>query len=489
VRRLIWILLGTCVACARSGLWDPIQAHDDDAGSGHGADAGASGSSAGGAGSAVGGAAGSPQSGAGTAGQAGAPQQYAVAVAAGSLFSCGRNRSGEVRCWGANRNGSLGLGDDVSRGNDEGELGDGYPHVDLGEHAQALAAGGDHACAVLASMHVKCWGRNFTGELGIGDTENRGDTPGALGRALPYVELGTAFAALDVTTGDRHSCALLSDASVKCWGENYSGQLGLGSREFFGDEPGEMHDDLPRVELGASRGARAVDAGAAHTCAVLDDQSVKCWGSNDYGQLGLGDARRRGDGPNELGDALAGVDLGTAARARHVVAGGSHSCAVLESGALKCWGNNTYGQLGLGDVEHRGDQPNELGDALPEVELGARVEQVALGDFHTCALLETGKVRCFGYGRYGQLGRGDSVNVAEKPGELAATPDVDLGAARSAVAITSGGYHVCAVLDDDSIKCWGWNLYGQLGIGDDQNRGDDPEELGDALPPVDLNFR
>ena len=110
-------------------------------------------------------------------------------------------------------------------------------------------------------------------------------------------------------------------------------------------------------------------AGGAHTCARFDDGSVKCWGANTFGQLGLGDTQSRGDGPGEMGATLPAVDLGPGRTALQVTAGFQHTCARLDDGSVKCWGANALGQLGLGDTQVRGDGPGEMGAALPAVQL------------------------------------------------------------------------------------------------------------------------
>eukprot|EP00961_Rhodomonas_salina_P233191 3151278-Rhodomonas_salina.2 len=127
------------------------------------------------------------------------------------------------------------------------------------------------------------------------------------------------------------------------------------------------------------------------SCVLLETGAVKCWGQNVWGQLGLGDTHDRGDNPGEVGDALPAVELGTG-RTAVSVAGGSVSCAILDDGSLKCWGKNEYGQLGLGDLNHRGDGAGEMGDALPAIDLGSglTVASVSAGAYHTCALLDDG---------------------------------------------------------------------------------------------------
>jgi alpha-tubulin suppressor-like RCC1 family protein len=160
---------------------------------------------------------------------------------------------------------------------------------------------------------------------------------------------------------------VLDDGSVKCWGHNASGELGAGDVETRGDEPGEMGDALRAVPLGGGRHATAVSAGGNHTCVLLDDGSVKCWGANEAGQLGQGDRVGRGDHPGELAS-LRAVDLG-GERAVQLTTGFAHTCVLLASERVKCWGNSTYGQLGQGDVRDRGDDPGEMGALLPDVDL------------------------------------------------------------------------------------------------------------------------
>jgi E3 ubiquitin-protein ligase HERC3 len=192
-----------------------------------------------------------------------------------------------------------------------------------------------------------------------------------MGDNLPAVDLGTGRTAQALAAGYNHTCALLDDGTVKCWGWNYTGQLGLGDTSDRGDAPLEMGDDLPAVDLGTGRTAQALAAGYLHTCALLDDGTVKCWGRNNSGQLGLGDTGDRGQVIGEMGDDLPAVDLGTGRTAQALAAGEFHTCALLDDGTVKCWGRNGYGQLGLGDTSDRGDEPVEMGDALPAIYLGS----------------------------------------------------------------------------------------------------------------------
>jgi alpha-tubulin suppressor-like RCC1 family protein len=193
-----------------------------------------------------------------------------------------------------------------------------------------------------------------------------------MGDALPTVDLGTGRFATSVVAGADFTCALLDNGQVKCWGANDMGQIGSGGTGNIGDQPGEMGDALAPVELGAGRTARSLSTvGYRHVCALLDDGTLKCWGNNLDGQLGLGDIVNRGDQSGQMGDNLPVAELGTNQTALMVGTGAFQTCALLANGLVKCWG---AGGLGLGDITSdkiaRGDQPGEMGDALPFVDLG-----------------------------------------------------------------------------------------------------------------------
>jgi cysteine-rich repeat protein len=410
-------------------------------------------------------------------------------VTAGWHYSCALLEGGTVRCWGESWLGQLG----IERTEYNGELGDQLPRVKLGSGrtAVALSGGGTHTCALLDDGSVKCWGDNSRGQLGVEDSFPRGDLSRTMGDALPPVDLGTGRTAVAIAAGSGHTCAILDNGAVKCWGGNYAGVLGLGDRFPRGRRPGELGDSLPVVPLGTGRTAVALATGGAHTCAILDDGAVKCWGANYYGQLGLGDADDRGDGPDEMGDRLPPVDLGTGRRALSISTGSSHTCAVLDDSTVKCWGANWEGRLGLGDENHRGDGPGEMGDALPRVDLGAGRTALAVrvAGFRSCAVLDNGALKCWGENRFGELGLGHTRSLGDQSGEMGdALPAVDLGTGRSVRDVATGSQHSCAVLDDGSLKCWGDNWAFALGL-DGNDRGDGPGEMGDALPRVQVGSR
>ncbi|RYX78238.1 hypothetical protein EON76_06670, partial [bacterium] len=155
-------------------------------------------------------------------------------------------------------------------------------------------SGDEHGCALFASGDVKCWGGSQYGQLGQGDMASRGDEPGEMGAALPFIDLGTGVKAKLIDAGRDYTCALTTDNRLKCWGRNQYGQLGAINGSNYGDQPNTMGDNLPFVDFGASRTVSKMSIGANHACVILDDQSIKCWGRNQYGQLGYGDTNSRG---------------------------------------------------------------------------------------------------------------------------------------------------------------------------------------------------
>ena len=357
--------------------------------------------------------------------------RVAVAVVGGVEHTCARLDNNQVKCWGSGQFGQTGLGGTASRGDNSGEMGDSLPAVQLGTNdvVLQLAAGGYFTCARLASGQVKCWGRNDQGQLGLGDTDSRGDAGAEMGNALAAINLGSGRTAIDISATKSHLCARLDDNTAKCWGENIYGQLGLGDINSRGDAPGEMGDSLPALDLGAGLSVEQIAVNSGHTCAVLNTHDVKCWGNNQYAQLGLGDVVFRGDHPGELGDALPTVDLGTGRTATYVVEGSRHTCALLDNSKVKCWGWNPSGPLGLGDTDTRGDAPGEMGDSLSTVDVGTgrTVLELAAGSFFTCARLDDDEIKCWGINDDGQLGLGDTSSRGDAPGEMGdSLPSVDL---------------------------------------------------------------
>lgn len=440
----------------------------------------------------------------------GATAVTATKVVGGEAHTCAILSDRSLKCWGANGSGQLGQGDSVARGIAAGQMGSALKSIDLGSGRTALdvAAGGSHTCAVLDDQTVKCWGENRTGQLGLGDASARGKAPGQMGDALPVVNLGSGLKAKSVAAGKQHTCAVLTNGSVKCWGYNARGELGIGNTTTMGIRPEQMGDALPAVRLGTGRTVTSLSSGWYFNCALLDIRSVKCWGFNNYGQLGVGDTANRGTSASQMGDALAAVDLGKnskglPAEVEGVSAGGGQACGQIDwpgdkkrqSNIAKCWGLNEQGQLGQGDTKNRGVAPGELGDNLPAIDLGTsvEVEEVTTGAYQTCMMLGVnGKkresIKCFGGNDRGQLGLGDTKNRGDQSGEMgSALPSVSLDKTKDYLDVGVGGWQSCAILTGVGAKCWGGNDTGQLCLGDAVNRGDKPNQMGKALPPISLS--
>ncbi len=415
-----------------------------------------------------------------------------VQLAAAIDRACVVEARGSLKCWGRNDNGQLGQGDTAARGDNAGEMGSKLLPVDLGPSALVtqVALGDRHSCAVLGDRSLKCWGYNGTGELGLGDLDTRGDGPGEMGAALEAVKLPAARTAKEVAVGYEHTCAILDDDTVRCWGLNSRGQLGAGDVRSRGGIDADLGDGLKVVDLGTNRTAKHLAAGGEHTCAILDNEEVKCWGSSSSGQLGYGDVNARGDGGGEMGQALNPVDLGPGRKARAIGAGTQHTCALLDDATVKCWGNASFGQCGTGDINSRGDGAGEMGAALKAIDLGQghKAKGLGVGINHTCVVLDNEELRCFGAGSDGQLG--------PLPGGATSWGSTNNQMGSSLLSIDLGpGAKVRAVsaaetqtcaLLGNEVKCFGKNAYGSLGQGDAKNRGKLPADMGAALLPISI---
>lgn len=348
--------------------------------------------------------------------------KFATDVGLGQASICAILNDGTLRCWGNNVRGQLGEGTATNRGDAAGEMGDAMPVIDLGlnQVPKNVAGGVGHTCALMTNGDVKCWGANDVGQLGLGDTKSRGTMSTDMGENLPKVNLGIGRTAKAIALGGNFSCAILDDDNIKCWGANAFGQLGLGDVVDRGVTSADMGDNLPKVDLGTGKTAKRLAAGLTHACAIMNDDTVKCWGQNGAGQLGLGNTENRGGGQNEMGDNLPTIDLGAGRIAVSIALGAETTCVILDDGGLKCWGRNDSGQLGTGDSENRGDAIGEVGDALVPINLGTgrKAKSIHLGEGFACALLDDTSVKCWGHNGEGRLGYGDSVPRGGMPNEM-----------------------------------------------------------------------
>jgi signal peptidase I len=358
-------------------------------------------------------------------------------LSGGLAHTCAAVLDGSVWCWGRNDKGQLG----------DGSTSDSSVPVELGvSGVVAVTAGDKHSCAVLDDGSVWCWGSNNEGQLGNNTTSDSWSPVGA-GCAGGS---GTLSGVVAVAAGEVHSCAVLDDGSVWCWGRNDKGQLG--------DDTGTDSESPVQVAgaggSGTLSGVVAVAAGDKHSCAVLDDGSVWCWGSNNEGQLGN----------NTTSDSWSPVGAGSFSSMVGVTAGEVHSCAVSSGGGVWCWGRNDKGQLG-DDTGTDSESPVQVKGAGGSGALSGVVD-LGSGQSHTCAATSSGAALCWGQGDKGQLGNnatagsGHPVQVVG-PGGSGTLTDV--------VLVGAGEKHSCAAIDIHTVYCWGDNAARQLGDGTTNN--------------------
>jgi alpha-tubulin suppressor-like RCC1 family protein len=262
----------------------------------------------------------------------------AVAIAASFYHTCALLSDGTAKCWGRNDYGQLGDGTNTNKNT---------PVTVSGlTNAVAIAAGGYHTCALLADGTAKCWGYNGNGQLGDGTFIDK-NTP---------VTVSGLTNAVAIAGGAAHTCALLSDGTAKCWGNNAEGQLGDG---------GTFIEKTTPVTVSGLTNAVAIAAGSSHTCALLSDGTVKCWGRNDYGQLGDG----------TFIDKNTPVTVSGLTNAVAIAASDVHTCALLSDGTAKCWGNNYDGQLGDGTFTPTAPYGKSTPVAVSNYNLGGRYDK------------------------------------------------------------------------------------------------------------------
>ena len=413
-----------------------------------------------------------------------AGQTVFASLAGGGNFACILYYSnGQVRCFGENSNGQLGQGHQSNIGDEPGEMGGNLLAIDLGEgmFAKEVVCGSGHTCVLLQDGSVKCFGDNRLGSLGLGHTFDISDPSNS-----SVVDLGHGLFAMQISAGSGHTCALLQDNTVKCFGYNADGQLGQGHTRNLGDEPGEMGGNLPPIDLGHGLLADFVAAGAAHTCALLHDASVKCFGRHRHGQLG----HLQGFIPYQtqsFGDNLLRAELGTDKFALRIAGGNDFTCFLLQDNSVKCFGSNVYGQLGQGHTKDTRDGVN-VGDNLQPIDFGDGffATQISAGWYHTCALLQDNTVKCFGDNRFGQLGQGHTRNLGDEPGEMGDNlPHIDFGESALAVQVVAFHQSTCVLFEDDSVKCFGRNTGGMLGQGHQSAIGAASCEI-QGLAPLEL---
>jgi alpha-tubulin suppressor-like RCC1 family protein len=380
-----------------------------------------------------------------------------ASLSAGYAHTCGVTTGGQAYCWGWNRDGQLGDGTPTDRSAPTPVTG--------GLAFTSVSAGYDHTCGMTLGGQAYCWGRNLEGQLGDASapTERRAPAP---------VSGNLTFAS--VTAGGVHTCGVTTRDEVYCWGWNYHGQLGDGTRPaktapapvpggsaFAAVSAGHVHtcgvttggqaecwgvlllstgltSNIPPTPVSGELAFPSVSAGAFYTCGVTTGGQAYCWGLNGYGQLGDGTLTDRADPVLVAGEfAFASASVGA-----------SHTCALTTSGEAYCWGHNYSGELGDGTVTDR--------SAPAPVAGGLVFTSVTTGPAHTCGVTTGGQAYCWGQGWDGQLGDGTGMN------QLVPTP---VAGGLAFMSLSAGVFHTCGVTTNGQAYCWGRNAYGQLGDG------------------------
>ncbi|MEO8456976.1 MAG: hypothetical protein ABI559_04105 [Chloroflexota bacterium] len=355
--------------------------------------------------------------------EAGSPTATQVAV--GRYHTCAITGGGSIQCWGFGGDGEMGNGSDADQNTPVAVTG-------IPSGATQIDAGYYHNCAVV-NGGAKCWGYDGDGELGDGTTGGSA----CFCRELPTSVSGLTNGVLQVATGAYHSCALTDSHGVKCWGFNFMGQLGDGSRD---------DSSTPVDVTGLTSGVESISAGDYFTCAVTSGGGVTCWGDNYYGELG--------DGTFTSTDCLCQTqtDVVGLSNITALFSGANSSCAITEEGGLKCWGDNYFGQLGDGSTENRASPVGVTG-------LASGVTSVGVGGSFVCAVVN-GTTECWGANYAGQLGDGSVISHTSPQ-----TIESSGGASTQGIAlptVDAGNYHAC-IAQAGSAQCWGYAAYGEIG--------------------------
>lgn len=353
-------------------------------------------------------------------------------ISAGNNHTCALTDAGGVWCWGMNDDGQLGDGTNTNRSTPVAVVG-------LTGGVTRLAAGSNYTCAIIAAGGMKCWGANYYGQLGDGTIDNHNTPVAVLGLSGGVMALAASVG------GGGHTCALLTGGGLKCWGYNYWGQLGDGT----------IQNRLNPVDVtGLASGVSAIATGYGFTCALTSTGGAKCWGANASGQLGDG----------TLQDHWVPMDvIGLGGSVTLLSAGGEHTCAVMSTGGVKCWGENWIGALGNGNNTDSSTPVDVVG-------LTGGVTLLDVGYSHTCIWVTDGYVKCWGSNDHGELGDGST---------LASNSPVDvIGLEGSFISLSAGAGHTCALNAARQARCWGFNGFGQVGDGAIVQRSTPLEVIG-----------
>ena len=345
-------------------------------------------------------------------------------ITVGFDHTCGIDTTGKAWCWGWDYYGELGDGNDGQ--------GDEYAPVAVAGSLSftALTAGSSHTCGIDTTGKAWCWGYDASGQVGDGNDDQANEyVPVAVASSLTFTQL---------TAGFDHTCGIDSTGKAWCWGYDASGQVGDGN-------DGQA-DEYSPVAVASSLTFTQLTAGGYHTCGIDTAGAAYCWGRDFYGQVGDGD-----DGQADEFTPLAVADNHTFTQ---LTAGGYHTCGIDTSGKAWCWGYDGAGQVGDGDD---GQASKFAPVAVADNHIFATV---TAGGSHTCGIDTTGKAWCWGYDTNGQVGDGDD-------GQASKFAPVAVAGSLTFTHLTAGMNHTCGIHTAGKARCWGSDLHGQVGDGND----------------------
>ncbi|MDP6856819.1 MAG: hypothetical protein QGH13_04745 [Candidatus Thalassarchaeaceae archaeon] len=353
------------------------------------------------------------------------PRDVSV-LALGHHHSCSILDNGTAICWGHDGYEQLGDGGDSNRHVRPAEP---ISSSD-GEKYHSIFANNHRTCALAFSGSLFCWGQNDNGESGDGTT-NVYSSP------TVSVEFPANRTVVNVGMGLHHTCAILDDGSLMCWGFDNEGRLGNGPEETSPQYTPVL------INIPDDRNAIAVGGGNSNTCVLFDDGGIMCWGRDHVGQNGDGGSASTTHSPG------ANVALPEGRSAIDLAVGAHHSCAVLDDSSVTCWGWNERGQIGDNSTT------NAHSPVMAKLPDGAKVTDIDAGDYHTCAVLENGSAYCWGWNKWKQVsGSAWEVHTPQHVNDT-----------NSLVHVVASEMHTCALAENGTISCWGENGNGQLGIG------------------------
>ena len=349
------------------------------------------------------------------------------AISSSYYFNCGVTTRGKLFCWGFNNSGIMGPTDMYKFAT--------YPvKISSDISWKTVSSGISHVCAITISGALYCWGNNDMGQLGLGDTSGRFSPV----KVSPFSNWHT------VSAGSFITCGINVGGNLYCWGNNNSGQIGVGDNT-------TSYFSIPQ-QVGSSGEWENVSVESSHVCAIKKDGSLWCWGNNGSGQLGIG---------SYGGNYASPVQVGSDTDWKAVSVSDGYSCGIKSDGSLYCWGDNSEGELGLQTSGNRYATPQKVNTGSNITWIDVTTNEIWDHEMRnhrqTCAISDTKDLYCWGYNYRYILGNDPIV-----PGAIPNYPrQVFLNATFKKVSLGNNG---CAILDDGSLGCWGWNYYGMLGI-------------------------